>query len=141
MLDERDRIIIEMLTKDARTPFTEIAKVLGISETAVRKRVKALEEAGVIRQYTVVVEPSKLGYNLVSLTGVDTLPEKIFEVANKLKEFEFVRSVYLTSGDHMIMAEVWAKDGEDLSDIISNKIGSIDGVTKVCPAIILEKLK
>ncbi|NJE04079.1 HTH-type transcriptional regulator LrpA [Thermococcus sp. MV11] len=141
MLDERDRIIIEMLTKDARTPFTEIAKVLGISETAVRKRVKALEEAGVIKQYTVVVDPSKLGYNLVSLTGVDTLPEKIFDVAEKLKEFDFVRDVYLTSGDHMIMAEVWAKDGEDLSDIISNKIGRLDGVTKVCPAIILEKLK
>ncbi|ACJ17000.1 transcription regulator [Thermococcus onnurineus NA1] len=141
MLDERDRIIIDMLTRDARTPFTEIAKVLGISETAVRKRVKALEEAGVIRQYTIVVDPSKLGYNLVSLTGVDTLPEKIFEVANKLKEFEFVRNVYLTSGDHMIMAEIWAKDGEDLSDIISNKIGKLNGVTKVCPAIILEKLK
>ncbi|NJD98521.1 Lrp/AsnC family transcriptional regulator [Thermococcus sp. LS1] len=141
MLDERDKIIIDMLTKDARTPFTEIAKVLGISETAVRKRVKALEEAGVIRQYTIVVDPSKLGYNLVSLTGVDTLPEKIFEVANKLKEFEFVRNVYLTSGDHMIMAEVWAKDGEDLSDIISNRIGKLNGVTKVCPAIILEKLK
>ncbi|NJE85315.1 Lrp/AsnC family transcriptional regulator [Thermococcus sp. CX2] len=141
MLDERDKIIIDMLTKDARTPFTEIAKVLGISETAVRKRVRALEEAGVIRQYTIVVDPSKLGYNLVSLTGVDTLPEKIFEVANKLKEFEFVREVYLTSGDHMIMAEVWAKDGEDLSEIISNKIGRLEGVTKVCPAIILEKLK
>ena len=141
MLDERDRIIIDMLTKDARTPFTEIAKVLGISETAVRKRVKALEEAGVIKQYTAVVDPSRLGYNLVSLTGVDTLPERIFDVASKLKEFEFVRKVYLTSGDHMIMAEVWAKDGEDLSDIISNKIGRIDGVTKVCPAIILEKLK
>lgn len=141
MLDERDKIIIDMLTRDARTPFTEIAKVLGISETAVRKRVKALEEAGVIRQYTIMVDPSKLGYNLVSLTGVDTLPEKIFEVANKLKEFEFVRNVYLTSGDHMIMAEIWAKDGEDLSDIISNKIGKLNGVTKVCPAIILEKLK
>ncbi|WP_297477969.1 HTH-type transcriptional regulator LrpA [Thermococcus sp.] len=141
MLDERDKIIIDMLTRDARTPFTEIAKVLGISETAVRKRVKALEEAGVIKQYTAVVDPSKLGYNLVSLTGVDTLPERIFEVASKLKKFEFVRKVYLTSGDHMIMAEVWARDGEDLSDIISNKIGRIEGVTKVCPAIILEKLK
>lgn len=141
MLDERDKIIIEMLTKDARTPFTEIAKVLGISETAVRKRVKALEEAGVIKQYTVVVDPSKLGYNLVSITGVDTLPEKIFEVAQKLKEFDFVRTVYLTSGDHMIMAEIWARDGEDLSEIISSKIGKIEGVTKVCPAIILERLK
>lgn len=141
MLDERDRIIIEMLTEDARTPFTEIAKVLGISETAVRKRVRALEEAGVIKQYTVVIDPSKLGYNLVSLTGIDTLPERIFEVASKLKEFDFVRNVYLTSGDHMIMVEIWAKDGNDLSDIISNKIGKIEGVLKVCPAIILERLK
>jgi Lrp/AsnC family transcriptional regulator for asnA, asnC and gidA len=141
LLDERDKVIIDMLTKDARTPFTEIAKVLGISETAVRKRVKALEEAGVIKQYTVLIDPSRLGYNLVSLTGVDTLPEKIFEVAEKLKEFEFVRNLYLTSGDHMIMTEIWAKNGEDLSDIISNKIGKIPGVTKVCPAIILERLK
>ncbi|WP_461866627.1 HTH-type transcriptional regulator LrpA [Thermococcus sp.] len=141
MLDERDRVIIQMLTKDARTPFTEIAKVLGISETAVRKRVKALEEAGVIKQYTVKVDPAKLGYHLVSLTGVDTLPEKIFDVAKKLKEFDFVKEIYLTSGDHMIMTEIWAKNGEDLSDIISNKIGKIEGVTKVCPAVILEKLK
>ncbi|WP_461863287.1 HTH-type transcriptional regulator LrpA [Thermococcus sp.] len=141
MLDERDKIIIEMLTKDARTPFTEIAKVLGISETAVRKRVKSLEEAGVIKQYTVKVDPTKLGYHLVSLTGVDTLPEKIFDVARKLEEFDFVKEIYLTSGDHMIMTEIWAKNGEDLSDIISNKIGKIEGVTKVCPAVILERLK
>lgn len=140
-VDERDRIILEMLSKDARTPFTEIAKVLGISETAVRKRVKGLEEKGVIEGYHVRVNPSKLGYTLVSITGVDTLPEKIFEVAEKLKKFEFVKALYLSSGDHMIMAEIWAKDGEDLADIISNKIGKLEGVTKVCPAIILEKLK
>ncbi len=141
MLDDRDRVIIEMLTKDARTPFTEIAKALGISETAVRKRVKALEEEGVIEQYTIKVNPAKLGYTLVSLTGVDTLPERIFIVAEELKEFDFVKELYLTSGDHMIMAEVWAKDGQDLSEILSAKIGQLEGVTKVCPAIILERLK
>lgn len=140
-VDERDRIILDMLTKDARTPFTEIAKILGISETAVRKRVKSLEERGILKRYTVEVDPGKLGYNLVSITGVDTVPEKIFDVAQKLKEFNFVKSLHLTSGDHMIMAEIWARDGEDLADIISNKIGRIEGVTKVCPAIILEKLK
>ncbi|NJE25335.1 Lrp/AsnC family transcriptional regulator [Thermococcus sp. MV5] len=141
MLDERDKVIIEMLTKDARMPFTEIAKILGISETAVRKRVRGLEEKGIIRQYTIKVDPQRLGYNLISLTGVDTRPEKLFEVAEKLKAFEFVRELYLSSGDHMIMAEIWAKDGEDLADIMSNKIGKIDGVTKVCPSIILERLK
>ncbi|CAB49492.1 HTH-type transcriptional regulator LrpA [Pyrococcus abyssi] len=141
MVDERDKIILDILSKDARTPFTEIAKILGISETAVRKRVKALEEKGIIEGYTIKINPKKLGYSLVTITGVDTRPEKLFEVAEKLKEFEFVRELYLSSGDHMIMAVIWAKDGEDLADIISNKIGKIDGVTKVCPAIILERLK
>lgn len=106
-----------------------------------RKRVKALEEKGIIEGYTIRINPKKLGYSLVTITGVDTRPEKLFEVAEKLKEFEFVRELYLSSGDHMIMAVIWARDGEDLADIISNKIGKIDGVTKVCPAIILEKLK
>ncbi|AIF68470.1 transcriptional regulator [Palaeococcus pacificus DY20341] len=140
-IDERDRIILDILSKDARTPFTEIAKVLGISETAVRKRVKSLEEKGVIKGYKVEVDPAKLGYGLVSLTGIDTLPEKLFEVAEKVKSFDFVKNLYLTSGDHMIMAEVWAKDGEDLAEIISTKIGKLEGVIKVCPAIILEKIK
>ncbi|MDK2869684.1 MAG: Lrp/AsnC family transcriptional regulator, regulator for asnA, asnC and gidA [Pyrococcus sp.] len=141
MIDERDKIIIEMLEKDARTPFTEIAKKLGISETAVRKRVKALEEKGIIEGYTIKINPKKLGYSLITITGIDTKPEKIFEVAEKLKEYDFVKELYLSSGDHMIMAIIWAKDGEDLAEIVSNKIGKIEGVTKVCPAIILEKLK
>jgi len=41
----------------------------------------------------------------------------------------------------MIMAEIWAKDGKELSDILANKIAKIDGVKRICPAIILEKIK
>jgi len=140
-MDDKDRIIIEMLTEDARTPLTKIAKKLGITEAAVRKRLKNLEEKGIIQGYTTIVNPSMLGYSNISLTGIDTEPDKFLEVAKKVMEYDFARSVYITSGDHMIMVEIWAKDGDELTKIISDKIGKIEGVKRVCPAIVLEKMK
>jgi Lrp/AsnC family transcriptional regulator for asnA, asnC and gidA len=140
-VDEKDIEIIKMLMDDSRISYTNMAKRLNITEAAVRKRVKNLENRGVIKKYTVEVDSSKLGYNVISLTGVDTEPEMFLEVAKKLKEEDFAKSVYITTGDHMIMVEVWAKDGDELTRIISEKIGRLSGVRKICPAIILEKLK
>jgi Lrp/AsnC family transcriptional regulator for asnA, asnC and gidA len=140
-VDEKDIEIIRMLMEDARVSYTSMARRLNITEAAVRKRVKNLEYRGVIRKYTVEVDNSKLGYNVISLTGVDTDPEMFLEVAKKLKEEDFAKSVYISTGDHMIMVEVWAKDGDELTRIISEKIGRLPGVRKICPAIILEKLK
>ncbi|AIY91168.1 Lrp/AsnC family transcriptional regulator [Geoglobus acetivorans] len=140
-MDDKDRVIVDMLTKDARTPLTKIAKKLGITEAAVRKRLKNLEEKNIITGYTALVNPSALGYNTVSLTGIDTEPEKLLDVASKMKEYDFARNVFITTGDHMIMVEIWAKDGDELTRIISDVIGKIEGVKRVCPAIVLEKLK
>ncbi|MBO8183078.1 MAG: Lrp/AsnC family transcriptional regulator [Archaeoglobus sp.] len=140
-VDEKDVKIIKMLMDDARISYTNMAKKLNITEAAVRKRVKNLESRGVIRKYTVEIDSSKLGYNIISLTGIDTEPEKFLDVAKNLKNEDFAKSVYITTGDHMIMAEIWAKDGDELTKIISEKIGKLPGVKKICPAIILEKVK
>lgn len=139
-LDEKDKKIINILLENARLPFTDIAKKLGITDVAVKKRLKKLEKNGVIKKYTVVIDPSKLGYHNVALVGVDTEPDKILEVAEKLSEKEYSRSIYLTTGDHMIMVEIWAKNNADLMKIIK-EIGSLPGVKKVCPAIILDRIK
>ncbi|KYH39439.1 MAG: transcriptional regulator, partial [Candidatus Bathyarchaeota archaeon B26-2] len=66
---------------------------------------------------------------------------KLLEVAQKLRNFKEIRYVATSTGDHMIMTEIWTKDGKELTRIISEKIGSIEGVRKICPAIILEKMK
>jgi len=140
-MDEKDMKILEILMKDGRKSYTEIAKMLGTSETSVRKRVKKMEEEGVIKGYRAEIEPSKIGYNVVALTGFDTNPEDFLTVAKKLCEFEEVKKVWTSTGDHMIMTEIWAKDGKELSEILFNKLGKIEGVKKICPAIILEQLK
>lgn len=140
-MDHKDKEIIEILSNDSRTPYTEIAKKLRLSESTIRKRIKALEEEGVIQKYSVVVNPAKVGYNTVAIVGLDVEPSKFLEVAAKITEFSEVKYVATSTGDHMIMFEIWTRDGKELTRIISEKIGKITGINRICPSIILEKLK
>ena len=140
-MDEKDRKIIEALRENSRTPFTEIAKRLKVSESTIRNRVQALENDGVIKKYTILVDPSKMGYNTVSIVGLDVEPSMFLEAAKSMAEIDKVQYVATSTGDHMIMSEIWTRDGRELSVLISEKIGKIKGVHRICPAIILEKLK
>lgn len=141
MVDKLDTKILQILEDDASLSYMEIARRLKLNESTVRKRVAALRQRGVIKKFTVVVDPSKIGFNTAAIVGVDVDPPKLLEVAQKLCEIPETRYVATSTGDHMIMTEIWARDGKELAKIISEKIGIIEDVRKICPAIILEKLK
>ncbi len=141
MIDEKDKKIIRMLERDSRIPFTEIADKLNVSEATVRKRVKKLEENEVILGYTVKIDRSKLGYDTVAYVGLDVDPSLFLQAAKKMTEIKEVKYVATSTGDHMIMTEIVARNGKELTKIISKKIGKIEGVRRICPAIILEILK
>ncbi len=138
-MDERDLKIIEILLENARIPKTKIAESLGVTETAVRKRIQKLENSGIILRYRAVIN-CKVANLSCSLTGVDVEPEKLWNVVNALKEFKEIRAMWLTTGDHTLMLEVVAKDVDDLSEI-HRKIESLEGVKRICPAIVLDVLK
>lgn len=140
-IDEVDQKILKLLQENARLPFLEIAQKLRLSESTIRKRVQTLKERGVIKRFTVEIDPAKIGLNTVAIVGIDVDPPKLLEVAQKLCELKEIRCVATSTGDHMIMTEIWTKDGRELTKLISEKIGPIEGVKKICPAIILEKLK
>ena len=140
-IDELDLKILKLLEENGRLAFMDIAKKLRLSESTIRKRVQALKENGVIKRFTVEIDPAKIGLNTVAIVGIDVDPPKLLEVAQKLCDFKEIRCVATSTGDHMIMTEIWTKDGRELTRLISEKIGPIEGVKKICPAIILEKLK
>lgn len=139
-LDERDKKILEELMRNARVSYTELAKRLGISDVAVIKRVRRLEQQGVIKRYTIEVNPRSLGYRVVSYTGIDVEPEHLLDVAEVLKKKPYVRRLSITSGDHDLMAVIWARDSDELRRI-HEEISRLPGVKRVCPAIVLEELK
>jgi len=126
--------------ENSRRPYVELARILGVTEAAVRKRIKRLEERKVIRRYTINVDPKKLGYEVVGIIGLDTAPEHYLRVMEDLKKCEEVVNLYSTSGDHMLIAECWFKNSGQLSEFIK-KVERTEGVKRVCPAIVLEKLK
>jgi len=132
--------LIKLLMKNSRTPYVKLGELLGVSETAIRKRVRKLEEEGVIRRYTIEVDPKKLGFKVNALIGLDTVPERFIAVIEELKAMEEVLGLYSASGDHMILLECWFKDSDELARFVK-RLESIHGVSRICPAIILEKLK
>jgi Lrp/AsnC family transcriptional regulator for asnA, asnC and gidA len=73
--------------------------------------------------------------------GIDVASERYVEATRALKSLDAVESLYTSSGDHMLMAEVRAADGNALGDIIAEEILSIDGVTAAHPSFLQERLK
>jgi len=140
-VDETDVKILEMLEEDGRRSFTEMAEKLKVSESAIRKRVSTLLSTGVIKKFTIRVDNVKMGLNTVAIVGIDVESDKMLEIAQLLCNNREVKCVATSSGDHMIMLEVWARSGKELSKLISERIAKMDGVKKICPALILEKLK
>ena len=139
MIDEKDRIIIDALRKNARITLSELAKLVGISDVAVKKRIKKLEAAGIIKGYRALIDPFKLGY-AIAILGIDAEPNLLLEIAKSLSERDYIKYLAITTGDHMIMAVIWARDREELKNIV-DEIGRMKGVKRASPSIVSEVLK
>ena len=82
--DKIDSIILEMLKKDARTSFREIARKLRVSPDTISKRFERLKKEGVIVDSTVVMNPIKIGYSFIAKFGVDVKPAYSSQVLDKI---------------------------------------------------------
>lgn len=140
-MDEIDVKIIELLRQDGKKTLRELKEVLGISEPAIQKRINKLLREGVIKRYTIEIDEKKVGYGISSFLGIDIEPEALVDVQTKIKEFSEVKELYLTTGDHSLIAYVECKDQNDFSELISKKLTPINGVRKIYPSIILERVK
>lgn len=133
--------ILSALEDDAQACYSEIAEKAGVSKPTVRKYINQLEEEGVIVGYSAEVDPNKLSSKSIAMVGMDAKSEQYVDVTQELKEMSEVRALYTSSGDHMLMAEVRARDGDELAKVISDKVLSIDGITEAHPTFLQERLK
>ncbi|MFC7046164.1 HTH-type transcriptional regulator LrpA1 [Halobacteriaceae archaeon GCM10025711] len=133
--------ILAALEEDAQASYAEIARRADVSKPTVRKYIDKLESEGVIVGYSADVDPKKLSSQSIALVGIEVASERYVEVTRHLKGLDAVRALWTSSGDHMLMAEVRASDGDALGDIISEAIVPIDGVTAAHPSFLQERLK
>ena len=140
-VESTEKRILSVLEEDAQASYAEIAERAEVSKPTVRKYIEKLEEEGVIVGYSADVDPKKLSGQSIAIVGVDVESERYVEVTRKLKELEAVESLYTSSGDHTLMAEVRAADGDALGDVINEEIVDLDGVSAAHPSFLQERLK
>mgnify|MGYP001090435978 CR=1 FL=1 len=131
-LDQVDREIIKTLQEDARTPFTEIGKRLGVSDATVHVRVKRMWRAGIIKKYTIVMNEEILGRGIASYVLMSVKQGKVEEVSKMLAKMERVTMVQEVHGSNDILVRIGTGDLESLRDVVKDIQEIPDVVASEC---------
>jgi Lrp/AsnC family transcriptional regulator for asnA, asnC and gidA len=140
-LDEMDVQILKLLQEDGRMSYREIAGRLNTTVMTVTRRVGRMKKAGVIRKFTVIVDPDSVGrhYSICLFVQVDN-PSAINEVSSILSRNKDLCYVHHVTGEFEIAAMARCRDKEEASKLIE-RVGAIKGVLKVVPHSVLKTIK
>jgi Lrp/AsnC family transcriptional regulator for asnA, asnC and gidA len=125
-LDDVSKAIIELLQADGRQSYTTIAKVVGLSEAAVRQRVQRMLDAEVM-QIVAVTDPLQVGFRRQAMIGI-RVDGDITPVADALSALREVAYVVTTAGSFDILCEVVAEDDDQLLEVLTRRIRTLPGV-------------
>ncbi|RAW44125.1 Lrp/AsnC family transcriptional regulator [Halorubrum sp. 48-1-W] len=136
-LDDTDRAILRILQKDARTPFSEIARRIDMSSATVHDRVGRMEDAGVIEGYHASVDPKALGYGVTALVGLRVEQGREEDALERLREIEGVREILLTTGEWDVILRVVARDTDRLRELMFDQVANMGGFSRSQTMIVL----
>ncbi|MGV9103926.1 MAG: Lrp/AsnC family transcriptional regulator [Candidatus Thorarchaeota archaeon] len=140
-LDDIDRTIIEMLKEDGRRSYSEIAEHVDRTEVTVRRRVNNLLEEGVIRCFTIDVDPLKIGRRIRAIIRVKLNMKEASAIAEEVKHFKEVTDAYILDGSCGLMLKIVLDNLTELRKFLEDEFGSLPGVGEVETCIVLEDIK
>ncbi|MFS0554894.1 Lrp/AsnC family transcriptional regulator [Brevibacillus sp. 179-C9.3 HS] len=128
-LDDIDYGIIRALQGNARLPFTQIAKDLGVTEKTIRMRVQQLQDEGAL-SLVGIVNPVKAGFHVQAMIQVAVDAEKLDDVVAALTDIVEIRLIVLTSGEYQLFTQVLVTSYEELSQFLLKRLHKIPGISK-----------
>jgi len=137
-LDEKDRTIIRLLQDNSRTPFAKIGLKLGLSEGAVRARVRRLVKNNVIERFTIALNQELTGVRLLARIGVDAQPSELKSIASELCAFDEVYFVALATGTHDVLVDVLVSNIDGLKKFLTDRLGRTQGVLGSDTSIVMQ---
>lgn len=138
-LDDLDRQILSALMRNAKKPYTEIAKELFVSGGTIHVRMKKLEEAGLVKGYNLDIDHGMLGYDISAFLGVYLDKSSLYDdVAKALEAIPEIVEAYYTTGIYSIFAKIVCRDTSHLRSILHDKIQKIQGIQRTETFISLE---
>jgi Lrp/AsnC family leucine-responsive transcriptional regulator len=142
--DRRDAQLLAALQQDGRCPVVELAQSIGLSPTPCARRIKQLEDAGVIRGYTAVIDPHRLGLTVQAFVQVRLerhTDDNIEQFKRALSTLDEVIGCFAMTGAHDFMLHVAVPDLESLQTVVLRKLLKIPSVRDVQSSIVLETVK
>ncbi|RLG57565.1 MAG: AsnC family transcriptional regulator [Hadesarchaea archaeon] len=139
-LDAIDRKLLNLLQEDAKMPYAELAKRLGISSSGVHKRVRRLVEGGVIKKFVAVIDPQISGKKLKAFIGISTSPGACGQVIAQLSKRPEVLEIHEAAGEHDLFIKIITDDTLKLNEIL-HEMDRIPGVSSSRTLIVLKTEK
>jgi Lrp/AsnC family transcriptional regulator for asnA, asnC and gidA len=135
-----DEEIIKLLQADSRQSYRDIAKQLEISHVSVSSKVKALEETGVIKGYTTIIDPDKMNIYPLCLRISAGAGADLSKIGEKIAEYPEMNTVMRVSGDCELIVLAMCRNRESALKLL-DEINTIKGIGKVESHIVLEAIK
>ena len=140
-MDGVDQRILKMLFQDSRTSLATMAKEVGLSISGVRRRIMELRKSGLIRGYSIDVDPKKYGYSVLAFVTVDIDSRGLDELVRGLAKRHEVCEIHRITGDHSLLLKIRAKDMDDLNRFIEDRVRGSVSVRGVRTVLAMDTMK
>lgn len=139
-IDKLDRKILGILSANARLPFKDVAAQCGVSRAAIHQRVQRLVDDGVIVGSGFHINPKSLGYYTCTYIGINLERGSMYrEVVDRLMSIPEIVECHFTTGPYTMLVKLYAKDNEQLMELLNDQLQSIPGVVNTETLISLEQ--
>ncbi|MBR1464876.1 MAG: Lrp/AsnC ligand binding domain-containing protein [Bacteroidaceae bacterium] len=139
-IDKLDLQIMKIIASNARIPFKEVATACGVSRAAIHQRVQRLIDLNVIVGSGYHVNPKSLGYSTCTYVGIRLEKGSMYKkVVDQLKNIPEIVECHFTTGPYTMLVKLYARDNEQLMDLLNNRIQGIQGVDSTETLISLDQ--
>ncbi len=139
-IDKIDLKILSILTQNAQIPYTEIGKMVCVSAGTVHVRMKKMEQLGVIIGSQLIIDYTKIGYDITAFLGIYLKESSLYDtVVKDLLTIPQILSINYTTGNYSIFAKLICKDTKHLMELLHDKIQKISGIERTETFISLQE--
>ena len=140
-LDELDQKIVTLLIRNARMSYSEIGQQVGISRVAVKMRVQALEQKGIIEEYTTIINPQRISGAVSCYFEIEIKPDTLMDVAEILEKNDTITQIYRVTGKSRLHVHAVASSNEEMEKLIYDTVDRLPGVVECTCNTILSRIK
>ena len=140
-MDELDRKILDLLRENARMSFSEIGNAVGISRVSAKKRMTAMEEAGIIKGYRAIIDEEQVRKGIRYTIDIEAIPEEYAEVVKILQRDRELEEIYSTTGECRIHCIGRSVNSSTMESHVNYLFNHTKGIRKIGWHILMSDLR